>query len=56
MDNKHKETGGIKQKIKDGLDLVAIRLIQSKKQQNGEVVIMQDNIMKWLKGSDLKSN
>ena len=46
----------IKQKIKEGLDLVAVRLIQSKKQQNREVVIMQDSTMKWLKGSDLKFN
>jgi hypothetical protein len=56
MNKKNKESGGIKQKIKEGLDLVAVRLIQSKQQQNREVVIMQDNTMKWIKGSDLKSN
>jgi hypothetical protein len=56
MINKRKDTREIKQKIKEGLDLVAVRLIQSKKQQNREVVIMQDSTMKWLKGSYLKFN
>ncbi len=41
------------QKILNGLDLVAKKLIESKKKNNGELVVMKDGVIKRIKAVDL---
>jgi hypothetical protein len=52
MENK-KNTSETIQKILKGLELVSEKLIESKKKNNGDMVISEDGVIKRIKSTDL---
>jgi hypothetical protein len=53
MNNKILENEDIKERVRKGLDLTFIKLLKTKSQTNGTIVLSQDGIIKKLKASDL---
>ena len=53
MENKNSSTSETIQKILKGLDLVAKKLIESKKRNEGELVIFKDGEIKVIKAVDI---
>ena len=55
MKNRILENADIKERVKQGLDLTFEKLLKSKSQTNGILVISQNGIIKKIKASDLKN-
>ncbi len=53
MKNSTRENSEIKERVKKGLDLTFQKLLKSKRQSNGVLVLSENGIIKKVKASDL---